>query len=321
MPSSQTPQQIVEDRKVAGLLDDLFDDCLDADKTAKKISSGQVFRAMDSTSRRSFESDWDKLLAALDASETERDVCLKGKARDTRKLKSCLQTQLDTLSVLETAIGRMEVLEDAATQTATTVALASITAVLGIAPKIAIVQKDLEDLRKQLEKAIIAARDAKVKASVAAASAAIGVCLTPFGAVVGVVGGLTLFAVESAIGAAFNGNEESTAKKTWNAASGAAAVADGLYGLPAAFGPALVLVGGAVDISECFASEREKTDVQAKITALSREFKGTIAQAARDFATLEKMCATAQKALLAAIAAVKAVRAPTASGAGVMRYL
>ena len=322
MPTTtQTPQQIVEDRKVAGLLDDLFDDCLDADKTARKIAAGTVFRVMDSKSCSSFEKDWDALLSAVDACESERDVCLKGKARDTRKLKSCLQAQLDALSVLEQANGKMQVLEDAATQAATTSALASITAVLGIAPKIAIVQKDLADLRGQLEKAILAARDAKVKTAVAAGSAAIGVCLVPFGAAVGVVGGITLFAVETAIGAAFNGNEESTVKKTWNAASGAAAVADGLYGLPAAFGPALVLVGGAVDIGECFATERDMADVQAKITALSREFKSTIAQAARDFETLGKMCAAAQKALLSAIAGVMAVRAPTAAGAAVMRFL
>lgn len=257
----------------------------------------------------------------MDASETERDVCLKGKARDTRKLKSCLQAQLAALSVLEETNGRMEVLEDAAAQAVITVALASIAVVLGITPKLALVQRDLEDLRKQLERAITAARDAKVKAAVAAASAAIGVCLTPFGAAVAVGGGITLFAAETAISYAYNGNEESTVKKTWNAASGAAAVADGLHGLPAAFGPALVLVGGAVDIRECFATEREKADVLARITALRAEFTRTVAQAARDFATLGKACAEAQKALHDAIVAVGSVRVSKPSSVAVLNYL
>lgn len=321
MATTQTPQQIVQDRKVAGLLDDLFDDCLDADKTAKTISTGKVFRALDSRSRSSFESAWDALLTAVEASERERDVCLAGKAKDTRKLKACLQTQLTALPTLEGAIGRMEALEDAALQATTTAALASITAVLAVAPKLAIVQRDLEDLRKQMEKAIVAARDAKVKTAVAAASAAIGVCLTPFGAVIAVTGGITLFAAETAISYALNGNEESTVKKTWNAASGAAAAADGLVGLPAAFGPALVLVGGAVDIRECFASESEKADLLAKITAMGREFDRTVAQAARDLATLGKACADAQRALADAIAAVKSVRTAKPSSAAVLNYL
>jgi hypothetical protein len=215
----------------------------------------------------------------------------------------------------------MEVLEDAAAQTAITLALAGITAVLGIAPKLAVVQKDLEDLRKQLEKAITAARDAKVKTAVAAASAAVGVCLASFSAPVAIGGGIALFTVETAISYAYNGNEEGTVKKTWNVASGAAAAADGLIGLPAAFGPALVLVGGAVDIRECFTTESEKAALQAKISALSQEFSRTIAQAARDFATLGKTCAEAQKALRDAIAAVGSVRVSKPSSAAVLNYL
>ena len=321
MATSQTPQQIVEDRKVAGLLDDPVDDCLDADKTAKKISTGQVFRAIDSKSQSAFNTTWDALLSAVDASETERDVCLKGKARDTRKLKTCLQTQLDTLSALEESVGRMEVLEDAAVEAVTTTALASITLVLGIWPKVAILQKDLEDVRKQLEKAILAALDAKVKASVSAAAAAIGICLTPFGAAVAVTGGIALFLGKQALGAVLNGNEDSTVKKTWSAASGAVSVSKSLFGLSDAIGPAMILVTGAVDIGECFANEREKTDLLDRIKVLKRAFDTTVAQAARDFDTLGKACAEAQAALAKAMAAVKAVRAAKPASAAVMRYL
>lgn len=319
--TTTTPQQIVEDRKVAGLLDDLFDDCLDADKTASKLSSGKAYRAMSSAAQGSFDKDWDALLAATDASEKERDVCLSGKARDTRKLKACVQTQLDALSVLEEAIGRLEVLEDAGTNAVLTVALAQITAVLGVAPKLILVQKNLAELYKALQKAIIAARDAKVKAAVSAASAATGVCLAAFGGPVSIVGGIALFAAENAIGAAFNGTEDSTVKKTWNLASGAASGADALFGLPDAFGPALTLVGGAVDIGECFAAERDKADILNKISAMKREFDTTINQCARELATLGKACADAQKALRDAVAAVNAVRVPTPQFAQVLRYL
>jgi hypothetical protein len=299
--TTKTPQQTLEDRKVAGMLDDLLEDTCDCTETAEKLSRSSILRSC-APVQSALTAGFRTLDGAMQKAETERGVVLDGKAKDLRKFKGYVQTQVDALSDLETLNGKAEVLEDAAVNASTTAALASITAVLAIAPKVALVQRDLGDVRNQLAKAIIAARDAKVKAAVAAASAA-------------------MFTAESAIGAAFNGNEESTAKKTWNAASGAAAAADGLYGLPAAFGPALVLVGGAVDISECFAAERDKADLMAKITALSREFKGTIAQAARDLETLGKTCATARKALLDAIADVKSFRPSTSSGAQVLRYL
>lgn len=224
MPTTtQTPQQIVSDRKVAGMLDDLLEDCLDADKTAKKLSSGRVYRALDSGSRGRFDSEWDELLSAVDASEKERDLCLKGKAKDTRKLKTCIQDQLDALSVLEEGIGRVEVLEDTALETATTTALASVTLILGIWPKVALVQRDLDYVAKQLEKATAAARDAKVKATVAAALGAVGICLASFGTAAAVAGGVTVFSVNLALGAALDGNEESAVKKTWKVAAGGGA--------------------------------------------------------------------------------------------------
>jgi hypothetical protein len=319
--TTQTPQQIVEDRKVAGLLDDLFDDCLDADKTAKKLSSGETYRSMSPDAQSAFDKDWDALLSALDASEKERDVCLAGKAKDTRKLKSLIQAQLDALSVLELAIGRVEVLEDAAAGKSLNTAVSAITAVMGVAAPIALVQKDLADLYKALQKATTAARDAKVKAAVSAGTAAIGVCLASFSAPVSITGAVVLFTVRTAVGAAFNGTEDSTVKKTWGVASGATSAAKALFGLSDAIGPALILVSGAVDISECFAAEREKADVLARITAMKRTFDTTIANAAKLLDELGKACAEAESTLRDAVAAVKAVRVPTPQCAAVMRYL
>ena len=320
MATTKSPKETLDDRKVAGLLADLMEDTCDCVDNADKLSRSTILRSCTEV-KTALATGMRTLEGAMDKAENERGTVLNDKAKDLRKFKGYVVAQLAALDDLEVLNGKAEVLEDAAVNAATTAALASITAVLAIAPKVALVQKNLDELRKLLEKAILAARDAKVKTAVAAASAAIGVCLTPFGTVVGVVGGIALFTAESAIGAAFNGNEESTVKKTWNAASGAAAAADGLYGLPAAFGPALVLVGGAVDIGECFAAERDKADLMAKITAMSREFKGTIAQAASDLETLGNMCAAARKSLLDAIADVKAVRPPKQSSAAVVGYL
>lgn len=321
MPSTQTPQQIVEDRKVAGLLDDLEEDGLDADKTAGKLSAGKAYKAMGASAQRLFDSDWDAHLAAMEAVASERDVCLKGKAKDTRKLKAAVQAMLDKMTAFEEAIGRLEVLEDSAANAALTLALTSITAVLGVAPKLALVQKDLADLYKRLQKAIIAARDAKVKAAVTAASGAAGVCLASFGAPVALIGGLVLFSAETAIGAAFNGTEDSVVKKTWGYTSGAITAADALGQLGDAFGPAVVLTAGAVDIGECFAAESEKAALFDAITRMKREFDSTIAQCARELATLGKALGEAQKTLRDAIAAVNAVRVPTPSSAAVLRYL
>lgn len=319
--TAQTPQQIVEDRKVAGLLDDLYDDSLDADKTAEKLSKGGTYRALDQSTRSAFDREWDALLAALEARENERDLCLKGKARDTRKLKTLIQAELDALSVLEEGIGRLEVLEDSAAKAKTTAALAVLTVVLSYANGLAVIQKDLADLYKSCQKAVIAARDAKVKAAVTAASAAIGVCLGCVGGAVALVGGITLFTAEQAVSYAFNGTEDSKIKKTWDKASGAAAVADGIKGLPDAFGPALVLVGGVVDISECFNAEREKQDLLAKLAAMDREFKRTCAQMADTIAKLGKLCADAQAELARAVASMKSVRVAKPQAAGVLRYL
>lgn len=322
MPTTpQTPQQIVENSKVAGLLDDLEDDGTDADDTADKLSKGKAYKAMGANAQRLFNADWDGLLSAMEAVLAEREVCEKGKAKDTRKLKAAVQAMLIKLDACEDANGRLEVLEDAATNTQVTLALASITACLGVAPKLALVQKDLADLYKRLGKAIIAARDAKVKAAVTAASGAVGVCLASFGAPVAIVGGIALFSAETAIGAAFNGTEDSVVKKTWGVTSGAITAADALGRLGDAFGPAVVLTAGAVDIGECFAAENEKAALFDAITRMKREFDTTMAQCAKELSTLGKVCAEAQKALRDAIAAVNAVRVPKPSWAAVVNSL
>lgn len=305
---TRTPQEVMEDRKIAVILDDLLQTCIDSLADAKKITSGKTFKAMDSATKSKFNKCQDTLLTTTENTENERDNCLNGKAKDLSKMKSCLQKQLDALDNLEEFNGRMQVLEDKAVEATLAAFLAIIVLVRGANGDLVVLQKRFLALAKKVEKAIKATRDAKIKGMLGAGLAAIGICLVPFGAGIAMVGGITLVGIEVALGYALKGNEETTVKKSWNVASGAGAVADGLDKMPKSFGPMMILATGAVDIREAFLNQKELDAFQKEIKAVSAEMKKKLPKAAKQFKELEKMAKKTKADVTSAIASVRSFK-------------
>lgn len=306
--ATRSPKEVMEDRKIAVILDDLLQTCIDSLSDAKKITNGKTFKALDSATQNKFNKCQDTLLTTSEDTEKERDNCLDGKSRDLTKMKSCLLKQLDALDNLEEFNGRMQVLENKAVEATLAAFLAIIVIVRGANGDLLVLQKRFLALSKKLEKAIRATRDAKIKGMLGAGLAAIGICLVPFGAGVALIGGITLVGIEVALGAALKGNEETTLKKSWSVASGVGSVADGLEKMPKSYGPVMILATGAVDLREAFLNQRELDAFQKEVKAVSAEMKKKLPKAAKQLRELEKMAKKTRADVTSAIAAVRSFK-------------
>ena len=212
---TRTPQDVLSDRKIAILLDDLLQDCLDAIGTAKGLRRRAIGKVMGSATAKRFEGCMDAVLRSSGAVEAERDRCLAGKASNLKAMRGLVQAQLDALDNLEEFNGRVQVLEDAMMTASLADFMALIVMVQGVSMALVRLQRRLEALRDKLAKAIRNIRDAKIKAMVGAAIAAIGVCIVPMGPVVVFIGGMTLVGADIAVDMALQGSEESKLKKNW----------------------------------------------------------------------------------------------------------
>jgi len=306
--AERPPQEVMEDRRIAGVLNDLFDACFDANKAANSIAGGKTFKALDSSTKSTFNKYWDTMLAATEAAENERSRCLDGKAKDLNTMKTLLTKQLDALDTIEDITGRMQVLEDKALDAILAAFLAMLVLTQGANGDLLLMQKKSHALLDKMAKAIRACRDARIKMQLGAGMAAIAICLVPLGGGIAVIGGIALFGVETALGYALAGNEETKVKKAWNLASGVGAMADGLDKMPKSFGPAMILATGAVDMREVFKNERDLAAFQKELKSLSADISKLAPKAGKQFRELEKLGQKIGKELPAAISAVKSFK-------------
>lgn len=226
------PKSIISESKVAGMLDDMFDDGLDTDSDAEALGKGAVYRAMSSTGRRPFDDAWDRMLAAVEASEKERSVVLAGKAKDLRKFKGLVQTQLDAIVSCQEVVGRMQVLEDAAMAAVLAEVVGAYALIAGPGGTVRGLEGQLADIQRKLEAAERVARDEKVKLAVSAAVTAAGVVMPELSLAGKAAMALTNLSIDAALDAALQGREDGQLKSTWDKADKIATVAEGMTSCP-----------------------------------------------------------------------------------------
>ncbi|MFN3823821.1 MAG: hypothetical protein ACK4RN_07575 [Pseudorhodobacter sp.] len=269
--ASRSAKEIVEDRKIDWLLEDMESELGEAlalsDKLFRSASLRHAAQGKRNLSDASAQCD-----RAFIAYEKEYVLCAKGKSTDIAKLRKLVSALLDALDDLHDMNGRILVLEKADVDAKLFSFLSVLGQIVGYGGEFNKLIRDMESLHGKLEKAIKAVRDVKTKAMVAGAIAAIGICLTPLGATAAVIVTISAFAVGQALDSALDGNVDSDVKKTWDKVSKLGDAADLIGDMPKAFGPVMVLLSSGVDLAECFANEREKDAVLKEI----KDLKGRI---------------------------------------------
>ncbi|MEM7441455.1 MAG: hypothetical protein AAF393_17840 [Pseudomonadota bacterium] len=182
-------------------------------------------------------------------------------------------------------------------------------------------KKRLEELRKKLEKAIRATRDAKVKGILGAGFGALAIVLIPFGGWVPIVGGVLLAGTEAALRQLLKGNEESTTKKTWTVLSTARAVADGLGKAPKDFAPLMVLATGAVDMEEAVSNVKDMAAIKKEIKKLDADLRKTLPKVAKQLKDLDKKTKGVRLAYKKSMSSVRSYRAGKSSGHNLLKML
>lgn len=295
----------MEDAKIEKILDDFLNACLSSMNEASRLSKTTVFKMLSSSIKSSFNAQDTALLIACEKTEKERDNCLDGVSRDMAKMKSALNAQLDAFDNLEEYNGRMGALVDKGTDQMLGAFLTPIVALGGANGELTALQKEMDVVHKKLLKAVKACRDAKVKGMVTAATGALVICTGPIGGGIALTAAVGSFVVNVGLGFILNGNEPSAVKKSWTVAKGGNAVAKKLTTVPKAFGPVMVLVSGAVDISEAFANEREKAALFKEIKALDVKLKKLMPKVAKQFDDLAKLASKTESETKMALAIVK----------------
>ncbi len=319
--TATAPKDALSDRKVSGLLDDLLEDTGDTMDTAAALQRGTAMRHCSSTLLSNYDRALTTLHTAMQNTEHERGNVLAGKAKDLKKFKTLLQTQLDALATLEELNGGFEVLQDADIGAVIVTIIAVLHELAAPASEMGRLQREVESIRSKLQTAITAARDAKVKAMLGAGLTALTALLPPMG----VAASLAVFAgkivASEVIDATLQGREDSKAKVVWGYADKVSGAAQAIDALPKAFGPLLDIVSGVVDIGECFAAERDKQALIDQLKTFMADFKKA---AAAFIAVSDKFAAAvadAQATLKDAIAAVKAFRPVKASYQALLRMI
>lgn len=315
------PKAVLSDSKVAGLLDDMFDDCLDTDNDADTLSRGAVYRAMSSTGRRPFDSAWDAMLAAVSASEKERSAVLAGKAKDLRRFKGLVQTQLDATVSCQEVVGRMQVLEDAALDAVLAEVVGAFALVAGPGGTVRGLEGQLADIQRKLQAAERVARDEKVKLAVSAAVTAAGVVMPELSLAGKAAMALSNLALDAALDSALQGREDGKLKSAWDTTDKVATIADGLDKLPKAAGPLMDLVGTAIDLNDAFASEAEAEKVRQQVARFVKDLESARAAFRSAADKLAKIVGTSRGKLTAALKAVASFRATKGSYHAVLKYL
>lgn len=315
------PKSIISESKVAGMLDDMFDDGLDTDSDAEALGKGAVYRAMSSTGRRPFDDAWDRMLAAVEASEKERSVVLAGKAKDLRKFKGLVQTQLDAIVSCQEVVGRMQVLEDAAMAAVLAEVVGAYALIAGPGGTVRGLEGQLADIQRKLEAAERVARDEKVKLAVSAAVTAAGVVMPELSLAGKAAMALTNLSIDAALDAALQGREDGQLKSTWDKADKIATVAEGMDKLPKAVGPLVDLVSTAIDLQDAFASEAEAEKVRQQVARFVKDLEAARAAFRTAADKLAKTVGSSRSKLAAALKAVAAFRATKGNYHAVLKYL
>ncbi|HMO08912.1 MAG TPA: hypothetical protein PKD10_14895 [Paracoccaceae bacterium] len=302
------------------MLDDLLDDANDALRDAQKAARGPAIRRARGAAR-DYDRIRDEVMGAAESVEKEIDACAAGKSKDIRKLKALVRELVDAIDALLEFTGRVQVLEDADTEAK----LVTFLAVMGqLSPHAAALRKaqaEMQALRDELLRALRGAADAKIKAMVAAAVGACGLCLGPFGIGVAVTATVVVFAVDVAADAIFDGNEESNVKNAFDWASRAGDAADAVKPIHKLFGPVMLLLGMASDLDAAFDSEKHKNDVLNRIKQMDRTLKATFPPFMAQCKMIEKQGKATQAALRKAIADVRGFRPPASKFHGLYAML
>jgi len=269
--ASRSAKEIVEDRKIDWLLEDMESELGEALSFSDKLFRGESLKHS-AQAKRNLSDAYSRCDRAFTAYEKEYLLCAKGKSTDIAKLKKLISALLDALDDLHEINGRIMVLEQASLNAKLFAFLTILGQVVGYGGEFNKLIRDLESLQGKLEKAIKAVRDVKTKAMVSGAIAAVGICLTPLGATAAVIVTIGAFAVGQALDSTLDGNVDSDVKKTWDKVSKLGDAADLIGDMPKAFGPVMVLLSSGVDLGECFANEREKAAVLKEI----KDLKGRI---------------------------------------------
>lgn len=319
--TATAPKDVLSDRKIQGLLDDLVEDTDDTIVTAKTLQRSTAMRQCSSAVLSNYGRAISTLETAFQNSESERGTVLAGKAKDLKKFKSLLQIELDALTNLQEQNGRFEVLEDADIGAAVATIIAALGALVAPVSEMGRLQREVESIRSKLQAAIRAARDTKVKAILAAGMTATVTIVAPLGLAVTATAVVGKFAAGPIIDAVLQEREDSTVKNVKDAAAMATRAGVALEALPKAFGPLADIVSGAVDISECFAAERDKQALIDQLKKFMADFKKAAATYITQTEKLAAAVADAQATLADAIAAVKAFKPVKGSYHALLRMI
>lgn len=320
MPATTTPQEILEDRKVEGLLDDLMEASANAMRTGADLQKSVILRQ--ATAIRSLVASLIKDLdRALDNTEYERAAGLDGKLKDLRKFKTYVQAQLDLLAETDMLNGQLEIVVSAGIDVLIADLLGSYALMASSGAELKRLQVELATIKKKLEAAARLARDTKVKAAIGAALTGATMALGPVSAPVGVlvfVGGI---AIDKVVDSMLEGREDTTLKTAWDYADKVGGAADAFEKLPDHFGPVMDLVNIGIDIGECFAAESEKAALIAQISAFEKSYVALRTKFRADATKVMKMRDEARRELAGAIAEVGRYSPPRYAFASVTRLL
>ena len=305
---SRTPQDVMYDPIINSILNDLDDSCADCIHTANGLKRTNTFKSLDNGSKSSLNNAVTTLQRKISLTATEIANCYDGKAKDLNKLKACLTSELDALDSLEEINGRLQVLEDAQLEAKLLLFLAAASQCVGYTAQLRDLQNKFNAVAKKVEKAIKGCRDARIKGILGAGLGAIGICLIPCGAGIAFWGGITLAGVETGLGNALNANEETSIKKAWNKASTAGAVADGLGKMPKSFAPAMIIVTGAVDLREAFATDKELETVRKELSKIMADIKLLAPKLSKMYLEFQKQAKATEKSYKAAVAGVRSFK-------------
>ncbi len=318
--TTTTPQQILEDRKVQGMLDALSETSATAVEVSSDLQRNPVIRKATSV-KSQLSSTCNTLDKALDTTEAERGEGLNGKLKDLRKFKTYVQAQLAALEEADMINGQVEIVVTAGIDVVIADVLGAYALIAGSGAELKRLQIELAVIKKKLEAASRIARDTKVKAAIGAALTGATMALGPVSAPVGVlvfVGGIAL---DKVIDSALQGREDTSLKSAWGYADQVAGAADAFDKLPDHMGPVMDLVNIGIDISECFAAESDKAALMAQITAFNKTVTAARAKFRADATKIKKIRDEARSELAGAIAEVGRYSPPRYSFAAVTRLL
>ncbi len=317
--TTTTPQQVLKDRKVDSMLNDLMEASVNSADIADDLGKNAMLRSASSIKSQLKTASKD-LYDCLEDSEYERAEGLKGKLKDLRKLNTYVQTQIDALGECDLLSEQVQAVVDAGVDVLIADLLGAYALIAGSGSELKRLQVELAMIKKKLDAANRLARDTKIKAAIGAALVGATMALGPVSAPVGVLIFAGNIALDQVLDSALAGREDTTLKTAWDYADKVGGAADAFDKLPTHLGPVMDLVNIGIDIGECFASESEKNALIAQISAFAKDVEKARAKFRADADKVKKMSADARRELAAAIAEVGRCTIPRYPFAGVVRW-